>query len=80
MSDFFAMGGYGAYVWSAFGFALLVLLGLLIQSWSMARRREREFAQLRAVARPETAGRTGVRRAARRPAPDPTTLPAGAGE
>ena len=29
MSDFFAMGGYAAYVWPAFGFAAVVLLGLL---------------------------------------------------
>ena len=57
MSDFFAMGGYAAYVWPAFGFAALVLLGLLLQSWWAARRRAREFEQLRAQLRPGRASR-----------------------
>lgn len=52
MSDFLAMGGYGAYVWPAFGFAAVVLLGLLLQSWWAARRREAEFEQLRHQLRP----------------------------
>ena len=51
MSDFLAMGGYGAYVWPAFGFAAIVLLGLLLQSWWTARRRAAEFEQLRAELR-----------------------------
>lgn len=25
-SDFFAMGGHGVYVWSAYGFALLIII------------------------------------------------------
>jgi len=56
------MGGYAPYVWSAFGFAALVLIGLLVQSWYAARRREEELAQLRRLARgrPE-----GVRRPVR---------------
>ena len=29
MTDFFAMGGYGAYVWPAFGFAAAVLTGTI---------------------------------------------------
>jgi heme exporter protein CcmD len=45
------MGGYAAYVWSAFGFALVALLALLAQSWYAAGRREAELAQLRAVVR-----------------------------
>lgn len=57
MSDFFAMGGYGAYVWPAFGFAGAVLLGLLLQSWRTARRRAAELEQLRADLRPGRAGR-----------------------
>jgi heme exporter protein D len=51
LSEFLAMGGYAAYVWSAFGFALVVLLGLLGQSWRAAHRREAELAQLRELVR-----------------------------
>ena len=51
MSAFFAMGGYAAYVWSAFGFALVALLALLVQSWHAAHRRETELAQLRSLVR-----------------------------
>ena len=52
VSEFLQMGGYAGYVWSAFGFAALVLVGLLAQSWWSARRRELELAQLRALVRP----------------------------
>jgi heme exporter protein D len=58
------MGGYAAYVWSAFGFALAALLALLVQSWYAARSREAELDQLRSVVR---AGRSRPRHA-RRPA------------
>jgi heme exporter protein D len=47
VGEFLAMGGYAAYVWSAFGLTLAVLLGLLWQSWRLARRREAELAELR---------------------------------
>jgi len=46
------MGGYGAYVWAAFGFTTLAMLGLLLQSWLLARRRERELDELRRNLRP----------------------------
>jgi heme exporter protein D len=51
LSEFLAMGGYAAYVWSAFGFALIVLMGLLAQSWRVAHQREAELAQLRELVR-----------------------------
>jgi len=63
------MGGYAAYVWSAFGFALVALLALLAQSWHAARSRDAELAQLRSMVR---AGRSRPRRAqgpARSPSP-----------
>jgi heme exporter protein D len=60
LSEFLAMGGYAAYVWSAFGFALVVLLGLLGQSWRAAHQREAELAQLRDLVR---AGRAKPTRA-----------------
>jgi len=52
------MGGYAAYVWPAYGFAALVLIVLLAQSWRNARRRAAELEQLRHLARPGRA-RTG---------------------
>ena len=52
MTDFFAMGGYAAYVWTAYGFAALMLIVLLVQSWRSARRRDLELEQVRRVARP----------------------------
>jgi heme exporter protein D len=61
LSDFFAMGGYGAYVWPAFGFAAAVLLGLLWQSWRAARSREAELEQLRRLAPPGPTGRPRLR-------------------
>jgi heme exporter protein D len=55
LSDFFLMGGYAAYVWPAYGFAALVLIALLVQSWRSAGRRAAELEQLRHVARPRRA-------------------------
>jgi heme exporter protein D len=62
VSEFFAMGGYAVYVWPAFGFAALVLVGLLAQSWAAARRREAEFEQLRRLFGPQRRGRPEARR------------------
>lgn len=42
MNDFFAMGGYAAYVWSAFGLTAVVLAG----NWFLARRRYARAAEL----------------------------------
>jgi heme exporter protein D len=57
LTDFFAMGGYAAYVWPAYGVAALVLIVLLVQSWRSARRRDAELEQVRRVARPVRASR-----------------------
>jgi heme exporter protein D len=49
MSDlggFFAMGGYAAYVWPAYGLALAVLGGLTAHSWLRYRQSVIELAQL----------------------------------
>jgi len=56
------MGGYAAYVWPAFGFALIVLLALLMHSLRASRRREAELAQLRELVRPPAGSRPVVRR------------------
>ena len=46
MSAFFAMGGYAAYVWPAYGVALVVLLGLGLAARAALKRQERELARL----------------------------------
>jgi heme exporter protein D len=65
VSEFFAMGGYAAYVWPAFGFAGAALLGLWCQSWRAARRREAELAQLRRLVRPGAPSRPRLHPVAR---------------
>jgi heme exporter protein D len=55
LTEFLAMGGYAAYVWPAYGFAALVLIALLVQSWRSARRRAAELEQLHHLTRPARA-------------------------
>ncbi len=40
-ADFWAMGGYGLYVWLSFGLTFLVLLGL----WWISNRQHKQFHQ-----------------------------------
>ncbi|MFP4126881.1 MAG: heme exporter protein CcmD [Alphaproteobacteria bacterium] len=47
MADFWAMGGYAPYVWSAFGFSIAALVGLFIASWIGARKRAAELERWR---------------------------------
>ncbi|HEX2526274.1 MAG TPA: heme exporter protein CcmD [Geminicoccus sp.] len=66
MAEFFAMGGYAAYVWSAFGFTILVLAGLWLLSWRKMRRKEAEVEALRTRLRAQRPARQpGVIRARR---------------
>ncbi len=44
MSDFFAMGGHGAFIWGAYGVAVLGLGGLIALSLAARRRARREIA------------------------------------
>jgi heme exporter protein D len=53
LTEHLAMGGYAAYVWSAFAVALVLLVGLFLQSRRGARRRELELEELRARVRPQ---------------------------
>jgi heme exporter protein D len=50
------MGGYGAYIWPAYGVAAVVMLGLLASSIRASRLHQRELAEL------EASGRTRRRR------------------
>jgi heme exporter protein D len=53
IGEWFAMGGYGAFVWPAYGLAAIVLGGLAVFSW---RRHRRSLAMLTRLQ-----GRTGTR-------------------
>jgi heme exporter protein D len=45
MSEFFAMGGYAAYVWPAYGISAAALLALGVMSWRAMVRAERLAAR-----------------------------------
>jgi heme exporter protein CcmD len=59
------MGGYGGYVWAAFGFTLVLMIGLLWQSWRLQQRRTDELAELRRTLRGDS-GRGDAERPVRR--------------
>jgi heme exporter protein D len=46
-----ALGGYGAYVWPAYGFAAVVLIGLFVAARRKLRRAERDAETMRAALR-----------------------------
>lgn len=46
LSSLVHLGGYGAYVWPAYGVAALVLLGLLVRTLASLRANERLLARL----------------------------------
>ena len=48
MSDFFAMGGYAAYVWPAYGAAFVVLGGFTLNALLRFRAAARELDALQA--------------------------------
>ena len=51
MSEFFAMGGYAAYIWPAYGVAAVILIGLWLVSVKELRARETDI-ELAETARP----------------------------
>lgn len=70
MAEFFAMSGYAAYVWPAFGFAILVLGGLWLASLRRMRVKEAELEALRNRLRAQRPARPpSVLRPRRDPAP-----------
>jgi heme exporter protein D len=51
ISDFLAMGGHGAYIWSAYLIAAVVLMVLLVASLRSLRGQEARLAALRQARR-----------------------------
>ena len=49
LSDFFAMGGYAGFVWTAYGIVAVALVGLVIASRRELRARQQEIAALEAA-------------------------------
>lgn len=45
MSEFWAMGDYGIYVWTSFGLTLVVLLYLVVKPWFLHRRLKQQLIQ-----------------------------------
>jgi heme exporter protein D len=56
MNEFFAMGGYAAYVWPAYGVAAVILAGLWMASLRGLRAREAEIEAVEAT-KPRREGR-----------------------
>lgn len=46
MSDILNLGGYGGFIWSAWGIAFVVLVALIAVSVRSMRARERELARM----------------------------------
>lgn len=63
--EFFSMGGYAAYVWSAFGFSLILMCVLFWTSVTNAKRAATEFEQLKSELRPRRSGTRKPMRAKR---------------
>jgi len=49
LESFFAMGGYAAFVWPAYGLTALVMVWLLVATLRRLRERERALAELQAA-------------------------------
>ena len=57
LSEFFAMGGHGGFIWSAYAIAVVVIGGLVISSLRAVKAREAEVAALEASRPPRRARR-----------------------
>ena len=58
VSSFLEMGGYGAFVWPAFGLTAVILLALLIASLLRLRSNQRALARLESQMPPRRSRRT----------------------
>ncbi len=59
MSGFFDMGGYGLFVWPAYGLVFVTLFGVALASWRRERQKARLLRRLERDARAPDDGRTG---------------------
>jgi heme exporter protein D len=50
IADFWTMGGYGGFIWPAYGLALVILVWLALHSLRWLRAEEREVAAMEADA------------------------------
>jgi len=57
VENFFAMGGYAAFVWPAFGLTALVMVWLLVATLHRLREREKALAALEAAGSRRSRGR-----------------------
>ncbi|MDF1687548.1 MAG: heme exporter protein CcmD [Parvibaculaceae bacterium] len=60
MSEFFAMGGYGLYIWPCFIATVIVLGGLALVSWLGWKRQTALFERLQAEPSPAPEGPSSV--------------------
>jgi heme exporter protein D len=68
MADFFAMGGYAAYIWPSYGLTAVVMLGLLALSLRELKDNEATLKALEAL-RPNRRAKRAKKDAAERQAP-----------
>ncbi len=59
-NEFFTMGGYGGYVWPAFGVTALIMIWLLAASLRRLRENENLLKQMQATTPRRQAGRAGA--------------------
>lgn len=50
MNAFFEMGGYGAYVWSAYAVSAVAILGIACLIWRRGRRLRKQLKDLESAA------------------------------
>ena len=46
MTGFFAMGGYGVFIWPAYGVSALALIAIVWQSWAAWRAAKKKLEEL----------------------------------
>lgn len=51
MNAFFEMGGYGAYVWPAYGVSAVAILGIAYLIWRRGRRLHKQLEELQSSAK-----------------------------